>query len=189
MFFFFWIHVLKIDIERWFWEVNMVFRSLVELHTWLHSFLCFYLLEKLFLKASSTPPRHLVICRALKLFFLLQSRHLLDNWWIDRESSWTLGSFSIAGGSIELLFSCLYFVPQHLLDSCICWRCFSRHLPRQMAQHLSTPLSVENYWGSIYMLFMIQISFPWSLSICPHLFISQTLSSSHLTSSSSILRG
>ena len=35
---------------------------------------------------------------------------------------------SITGGSIELLFLCLCFVPRHFLDSCICWCCFSRHL-------------------------------------------------------------
>ena len=161
----------------------MVFGSLVEFLAWLHSCLCFSLLKKLFLKASLTPPRHLLdtwLSVELPSFFLSQSRHLLDNWWIDRESSWTLGSFSIAGGFIELLFLCLCFVPQHLLNSCICRHCFSRHL--------STPLSVENYIGSIYMLFVIRFSFPQSLSICPHLFISQTLSPSHLTSSSSILR-
>ena len=35
---------------------------------------------------------------------------------------------SITGGSIELLFLCLCFVPRHFLDSCICRCCFSRHL-------------------------------------------------------------
>ena len=34
----------------------MVFGLLVELHVGLHSCLCFSLLEKLLLKASSTPP-------------------------------------------------------------------------------------------------------------------------------------
>ena len=91
---FFRIHVLKIAIEMWFWEVNMVFGSLVELHARLHSCLCFSLLEKLILKASSTPPRHLAICRASKLFLIaistpggsikkapipsIASRHLVD---------------------------------------------------------------------------------------------------------------
>ena len=37
-------------------------------------------------------------------FFLLQSRQLLDTWWIDRESSCFLNSSSTPGGSIELLF-------------------------------------------------------------------------------------
>ena len=40
--------------------------------------------------------RHLTICRASKFFFLSQSQHLLDTWWIDRESSYLLDSFLIA---------------------------------------------------------------------------------------------
>ena len=47
----FGIHVLKIAVERWFWEVHMVFGSLVVLHVWLHSCLCFSLLKKLFSKS------------------------------------------------------------------------------------------------------------------------------------------
>ena len=30
----FGIHVLKIAVDRWFWEVYMVFGSLVVLHVW-----------------------------------------------------------------------------------------------------------------------------------------------------------
>ena len=46
----------------------MLIGLLVELHIGLHSCLCFSLLEKLVLKAGSTPPRQLVICRASKAF-------------------------------------------------------------------------------------------------------------------------
>ena len=42
-------------------------------------------------------------------FFISQSQQLLDTWWIDRESSYLLDSFSTAGGLIELLFL-------HLMD-------------------------------------------------------------------------
>ena len=72
----------------------MLFGSLVELHARLHSYLCFSLLEKLILKASSTPPRHLAIYQASKLFLIaistlggliekvlvpsIASRHLVD---------------------------------------------------------------------------------------------------------------
>ena len=42
----------------------MAFGSLVELHVGLHSCLCFSLLEKLLLIASSTPPQYLAISRA-----------------------------------------------------------------------------------------------------------------------------
>ena len=119
----------------------MVFGSLV---------LCFSLLEKLLLKASSTPPWYLAICWASSTF----SYHNLD-------------SFSTPGGSIEKVpassiasqhlvdrssfcFCIWWFVPWHLLDTCICQRPFSRYLPWQMSQHLSTPSSVEIYWGTIY---------------------------------------
>ena len=37
-------------------------------------------------------------------FFILLSRQLLDTWWIDRESSYLLDSFSTVGGQVELLF-------------------------------------------------------------------------------------
>ena len=55
---------------------------------------------KSWLDTSSTP------CCLSRFFncFLLLSRQLLDTWWIDRESSCLLDSFSTPGGSIELLF-------------------------------------------------------------------------------------
>ena len=59
---------------------------------------------KSWLDTSSTPPQYLAICRASQAFFLMQSRHLLDTWWIDWESSCLLDSSSTPGGSIELLF-------------------------------------------------------------------------------------
>ena len=37
----------------------------------------------------------MAIYRASKFFFLSQSQHLLDTWWIDRESSYLLDSFLI----------------------------------------------------------------------------------------------
>ena len=59
---------------------------------------------KNWLDTSSTPLWYLAICRAFQAFFLMQSRHLLDTWWIDRESSCLLDNSSTPGGSIELLF-------------------------------------------------------------------------------------
>ena len=55
---------------------------------------------KSWLDTSSTP------CCLSSFFscFLSLSRQLLDTWWIDRESSCLLDSFSTPGGSIELLF-------------------------------------------------------------------------------------
>ena len=46
----FWIYVLNIFlVKRWFWELKILFGSLVVYHAWLHSYLCFSLLVKLFL--------------------------------------------------------------------------------------------------------------------------------------------
>ena len=42
----------------------MLIGSLVELHVGLHSCLCFSHLEKLVLKAGSTPPQCFAVCRA-----------------------------------------------------------------------------------------------------------------------------
>ena len=63
----------------------MVFGSLVEFHVGLHSCMCFSLLEKLLLKASSTPPRHfldtLLFVELLKLFHIAistASQYLVD---------------------------------------------------------------------------------------------------------------
>ena len=115
-------------IKRLFWEIFVLIGSLVELYVGLHSYLCFSSLEKLFWKAGSTPPRYLAICRASQAFFLMQSRNLLDTWWIDRESSCLLNSFSTPGGSIELLFLtliCCSSIPSRHLSY---WRAFSRHL-------------------------------------------------------------
>ena len=113
----------------------MLTESVVELHAWLHSYLCFSLLEKRFLSyvdTSSTP--------GYLLSFQTFSYNNFDRSstarWIDQESSWTFDSFSIASGSIKILFLYLCFVPQYLLDSCICRCCFSWHLPQQMARHL-----------------------------------------------------
>ena len=128
----FGIHVPKFAVERWFWEVYMVFESLFELHIGLHSYLRFLLLENLFLKASLTPLRHLLdtllSVELLKLFLIvisIASRNLVDR---------------------SCFCSCTWwFVPRHLLDTCICRRPF----PRQLSWYLSTPSFAKNYWGAI----------------------------------------
>ena len=72
-------------------------------------------------------------------FFLTQSRHLLDTWWIDRESSCLFDSSSTLGGSIELLFLKLIFCCSILDRYLSCRQPLSRHLPRQLPQHLPIP--------------------------------------------------
>ena len=144
----------------------------------------FFTLEKLVLKASSTPPRYLLntsLSVEILQLFLIAFRQLLDTWWIDRESSCLLDSFSTLGGLIELLFldlmSCSS-IPQ--LSTTI------SSIPTSIAS--SIPASIKLYWGSIYSFFVIRFSFLRSLSICPHLFISQTLSLSLQTSSFVIIQ-
>ena len=116
--FFLKIHVLKIFIERWFWELNMLIGSLVELHIGFHSCLCFSHLEKLFLKKSCLDTFSIPCClSSFFSFFLSQSRQLLDTWWIDWEWLCILDSFSTLGGSIELQFLFWWVVPWHLLNT------------------------------------------------------------------------
>ena len=137
------------------------------------------------LDTSSTPPRYLAIYRASQAFFLTQSRHLLDTWWINRESSCLLDSSSTPGGSIELLF----------LNLILCCS-----IPQLLTTRSSTPTStassihpdtsaVEHYWRVYIFLFRNpSLISSISLSICLWLFISQTLSFSLQTSSSRILQ-
>ena len=70
----------------------MIFGSLVVLHAWLHSYLCFSLLENPFLSNLDTS-RYLAYLTRFLVDFLSQSRHLSIARWIDRESSCSLDSF------------------------------------------------------------------------------------------------
>ena len=137
------ILVLKIFKLRDYFE-----RFLCWLDHWLSCMLdcihiCVFLLSKNYFeklaRTSSTPPRYLAICRASQAFFLTQSRHLLDSWWIDRESSCLLDSSSTPSGSIDLLFLKLILCCSILARYLSCWRPLSRHLPRQLPRHLSIP--------------------------------------------------
>ena len=104
---------------------------------------------KSWLDTSSTPPRYLAICRASRAFFLSQSQQLLDTWWIDRECSCLLDSSSTPGGSIKLLFLNLILRCSILSRYLNYWRPVSRHLPRQLPQHLSIPHLLSITEGSI----------------------------------------
>ena len=138
----------------------MLIGSLVELYVGLHSYLCFSPLEKLFWKAGSTPPRYLAIYWASQAFFLTQSRHLLDTWWIDRESSCLLDSFSTSSGSIELLFLNLILccsIPQ-LSTTC-------SSTPTSTASSIPPDTSaVEHYWR-VYIYFHRDPSLISSISL------------------------
>ena len=100
----FGIHVLKIAIERCFWEVYYGIWIIGWVACWIAFMSVFFTSQKITFKSwldTSLIPCYL---SSFLSFFLSQSRQLLDTWWIDRESSCLLGSFSTAGGSIEFLF-------------------------------------------------------------------------------------
>ena len=109
----------------------MLIGSLVELHVGLHSCLCFSHLEKLVLKASSTPPRYLLdtllFVELLQLFliaFLIASRYLVDrsrkllsprqllnSWWIDQASVIAFDGLFLDTSSIPVS------IDDHFLDT------------------------------------------------------------------------
>ena len=105
--------------------------------------------SKCCLDTFSTPSWYLAICRASQAFFLMQSWHLLDTWWIDWESSYLLDSSLTPGGSIKLLFLNLILCCSILARYLSCRRPLSRHLPRQLPRHLSIPHLSSITEGSI----------------------------------------
>ena len=131
---------------------------------------------KSWLDTSSTPTRYLAICRAFQAFFY----HNPD-------------SSSIPGGSIENA-PASSIASQHLVDrSSFCswiWFLVSRYLLDTLAvddhfldTYLDSFLDTSRYLicrALLKVLFkpprVIHFSFLQSLLICPHLFISQTLS-------------
>ena len=169
------IHVLNILFEKWFWELNMLIGSLVELHVRLHSCLCFSHLEKLLLKVGSRPPRYLVIYRASLAF-----------------SNRNLDSFSIPGGSIEngsassiasrhlvdWTSFCSWFwwvVPRYLLDTST----VDKHFLDTSSTDTSIPTSVEIYWLSYLSFLCNPVLISFDLSLDTSLF--SLLKLSHLT--------
>ena len=116
----FGIYVLKIVVERCFWGFIRLIGSLVELHAWLHSYLCFSILEKRFLSYLNTsliPPRHLAIYRAFQLFFIaisIASRQLSGS--IDKLSGPSIASWQLVDRS---RFFIIFFVELSLNRSSI----------------------------------------------------------------------
>ena len=166
----FGIHVLKIAVERWFWEVYMVFGSLVELHVGLYSCLCFSLLEKLLLKASLTPPRHLFNTSLSVKILKFVSYH-------------NLNSFSTPGGSIEKVPTssmAFWLIKLLFLYLMVCSSTPPRYLYLSKTNFSTpslidvlTPLdisSIEIYLGSIYTSSCNLILIPFNLSLNSSLF-------------------
>ena len=79
----------------------MLFGSLVEWHAWLHSYLCFSLLKKLFLSNldSFLTPDYL---SSFSPSFYRNLDSFSTARWIDWDFFWFLESFSTVGGLIEL---------------------------------------------------------------------------------------
>ena len=114
----FGIHVLKIAIERCFWEVYYGIWIIGWVACWIAFMSVFFTSQKTAFKSwldTSSIPCYL---SSFLSFFLSQSRQLLDFWWINQESSCLLDSFSIVGGLIEFLFLylmvCSSTPPQYL---------------------------------------------------------------------------
>ena len=184
----FGFHVLKIAIERWFWEVYMVFGSLVELHVGLYSCLCFSLLEKLLLKASLTPPRHLFNTSLSVKILKFVSYH-------------NLNSFSTPGGSIEKVPTSLiafWLIKLLFLYLMVCSLTPPRYLYLSKTNFstpssidVSTPLdisSIEIYWRSIYTSSCNPILISFNLSLNSSLFSLQNNLISLQSSSSRFLQ-
>ena len=135
--------------------------SLVELHAWLHSYLCFSLLEKRFLSnldTSSIPPRHLAFCRDLKVFFYRN---------LDR--------FSTAGGSNEKVpgFS---IASRQLVDR----SSFSSYVFALFLNTFSTTVSVDVVFLDTYLDRWLDTSRHLYLSrITEELYIRSSWSDSH----------
>ena len=151
----------------------MLIGSLVELHAWLHSYLCFSLLEKLFLSNLDTSSTPGYLSSFSTSYLNLDSFSIAM--WIDRQTFWTLDSFSIASGSIELLYYLFYWiVPRQL------------HLPKPiMLDTYSTPLDTSIcrdllnsyiYVQCDLFLTFLDLSLDKSISSPPkHSFLSQNL--------------
>ena len=148
----------------------------------------FFSLEKLFLKACSTPPRHLAyLSSSSASFYRNLDTSSTPGGSIEKVLVSSIASQQL-GRSIELLLLIWWFVPRHMLDTCICRRPFSWHLPRQISWHFSTPSSIKIYWWPICSLRAIRISFlSISLSI-PLTFHLLNLFHSLQTSSSRFLQ-
>ena len=127
---------------------------------------------KKWLDTSSIP------CCLLRFFscFLSLSRQLLDTWWIDRESSCLLDSFSTPGGSDELfLDTCLIpqlsttisSIPTLIASSIPLNTCIYRALLRVYIFILRDPILIS----LISLDLFVPVHLPNILSQSPNLFL------------------
>ena len=97
--------------------------------------------------------------------------------WIDRESSWTFDSFSIAGGSIELLF-CVFasfldtsstasFVEVVFLDTSICRELLKHYILgycNPVLIFLNLSRSIRSYYAPKHFLLPLKLQPTWFLA-------------------------
>ena len=155
----------------------MLIESLVELHTWLHSCLYFSPLEKLFLKSLLDTSSIASYLSSFLSFFLSQScQHLDTSGSIEQVPTSSIAFWHLVDWSSFCSWSGI-FVPRYLLDTCICRRAFSWHLPQRMAWHLLTP-NLSRFTEDLFKLPRVIrssfLSISLSIVLC---FLSQTLSS------------
>ena len=153
------IYVLKTAVKRWYWEVYMVFGSLVVLHVWLHSCLCFSSQKtvfKSFLNTSSTPG----YLSSFQAFFLIVISTPPRHRWINRESSCLIDSFSTAR-SIDRA---------SVLDMLGCSSTLARHL------HLSTAIFSTACSIPLYTYICRDLLMAYLISSCDPQLISLDLS-------------
>ena len=119
---------LKINVRRWFWELNMLIGSLVELHVGLHSCLCFSYLERLVLKVGSTPLWYLfdtlLYVKLLQLFLIAI---LTASWYLVDWSSfcswfyWVVFRHLLDTSAVDDHFLTPFLTGVSIaLDTCIC---------------------------------------------------------------------
>ena len=143
----FGIIVLNIFFERWFWELKMLTGSLVELYAWLHSYLCFSLLEKRFLNYLDTysTPGYLSSFQTFSYYNLDKSS---TTRWIDQESSWTLDSWWTDQASLLVSLLCSSSPPRQLQLSTL----FS---PTPSSIDGSTPFDTSICWELLKLYILV----------------------------------
>ena len=138
----------------------MLTGSLVELHVGLHLCLCFSHLEKLLLKACSTPPRYLFNTLLSIEFLQLFSYRNPDSFSTPGGSIKKVPASSIASGHlVDWSSFCSWFwwvVPRYLLNT----SAVDKHFLNTSSTDTSIPTFVEIYCLSYFSSCAIRFSFP-----------------------------
>ena len=147
---------------------------------WIAFMSVFFSSRKTVLKSWLDTSWYLAICRASQAFFLLQSRQLLDTWWIDRENSYLLDTWWIDRafvlGSDELfldtfsipqLSTTFFLIPTLIASSTPLDTCIYRDLLKVYIYLLRDPFLIS----STSLDFSAPVHLPNILSFTPNLFL------------------